>query len=979
MQKNNTPLFLSQAYRDNWDDYMYSLNRPGFPCWDYVIITASNEQQARGFRAQIEARKAYLPSRTRFVVIPDEGGVRVGSGGATLSVIRYIRQQEKNFAGLRILVIHSGGDSKRVPQYSALGKLFSPVPRQLPDGRPSTLFDEFMISMAPIPGRIRSGMVLLAGDVLLLCNPLQIHFSGNGAAAISFKEPVETGKNHGVFLSGDDGNVARFLHKQTVETLRAMGAVNNKDCVDIDTGALIFGPDILEALYSLVAEEGGYRELVNDRVRLSLYGDFLYPMATDSTLAQFYKEKPEGQFCDALQQARTKIWQMLRPFRLKLLQLSPARFLHFGTTGEILALMCSQVQDYRALGWQKQIVSCAPSTVACYNSILSDEAEIGENCYLEAAYVHRGVKLGGSTVLSHVEVQEGEIPTGVVLHGLKLKDGKFVARIYGITDNPKEAKLFGKDLGNMDDIWDSEDRSLWTAKLYPVCDTQEQAVAAALNTYEVLQGRGDFDAWKDARRTSLSQGFLDADADAIIAWNSRMTELVDMEALLQQIRAGVPADQTGEAFRKAGKLTADQEAWLEEWAAQADYLEAARLYYYVGKNLSAPECDRYLAKCFGRIRAGILQQEDGAAFYRQSCAIAADRVRVQSPLRVNWGGGWSDTPPYCMENGGTVLNAAILLSGEKPVEVTLKRLEEKKIVLDSRDMDVHGEFTDIEALQQTGDPYDPFALQKAALIVCGIIPETGGDLTEILTRMGGGFCMNSEVTNVPKGSGLGTSSILAATCVMALLDFTGMTYTREDVFDRVLRMEQLMGTGGGWQDQVGGIVDGVKLIRTQPGLKQKIQVEQVVLPQRMQALLEKRFCLIYTGQRRLARNILRDVVGRYLGNCPENVEALKAVQAVAEEMRSALVRSDLAQFAALMNRHWELSKIIDKGTTNGAIDQIFLAIDDLIDGKMICGAGGGGFLQVILTEGITQKQLQQRLTEEFPDSGVEIWPCQLVL
>ena len=434
MQKNNTPLFLSQAYRDNWDDYMYSLNRPGFPCWDYVIITASNEQQARGFRAQIEARKAYLPSRTRFVVIPDEGGVRVGSGGATLSVIRYIHQQEKRFAGLRILVIHSGGDSKRVPQYSALGKLFSPVPRQLPDGRPSTLFDEFMISMAPIPGRIRSGMVLLSGDVLLLCNPLQIHFSGNGAAAISFKEPVETGKNHGVFLSGGDGNVARFLHKQTVETLRAMGAVNNKDCVDIDTGALIFGPDILEALYSLVAEEGDYRDLVNDRVRLSLYGDFLYPMATDSTLAQFYKEKPEGQFCDALQQARTKVWQMLRPFQLKLLQLSPARFLHFGTTGEILTLMCSQVQDYRALGWQKQIVSCAPSTVACYNSILSDEAEAGENCYLEAAYVHSGVKLGGSTVLSHVEVQTGEIPAGVVLHGLKLKDGKFVARIYGIRD-----------------------------------------------------------------------------------------------------------------------------------------------------------------------------------------------------------------------------------------------------------------------------------------------------------------------------------------------------------------------------------------------------------------------------------------------------------------------------------------------------------------------------------------------------------------
>ena len=188
MQKMNTPLLLSQSYMDNWEDYTHALNRAGFPVWDYVILTASNALQAEGFRAQIEARKAFLPSHTKFAVIPDEGSVRVGSGGATLSVIRYIRQREKSFHGLRILVIHSGGDSKRVPQYSALGKLFSPVPRKLPDGRPSTLFDEFMISMASMPGRIRSGMVLLSGDVLLLFNPLQIHYSGSGAAAISFRE-----------------------------------------------------------------------------------------------------------------------------------------------------------------------------------------------------------------------------------------------------------------------------------------------------------------------------------------------------------------------------------------------------------------------------------------------------------------------------------------------------------------------------------------------------------------------------------------------------------------------------------------------------------------------------------------------------------------------------------------------------------------------------------------------------------------------
>ena len=184
----------------------------------------------------------------------------------------------------------------------------------------------------------------------------------------------------------------------------------------------------------------------------------------------------------------------------------------------------------------------------------------------------------------------------------------------------------------------------------------------------------------------------------------------------------------------------------------------------------------------------------------ESCRIVSDRYEVHLPLRVNWGGGWSDTPPYCNEKGGTVLNAAILLNGSRPVEVILEKIPEKKIIFDSRDMDVHGEFDTIELLQQTGDPYDSFALQKAALLACGILPVKGGNLDEILTRMGGGFLMRSEVRGVPKGSGLGTSSILAAACVKALLEFTGIEYGEEQLYSTVLCMEQIMSTGGGWQD-----------------------------------------------------------------------------------------------------------------------------------------------------------------------------------
>ena len=87
--KNLYSLFLSQAYRDCWDDYNRSLKLKNFPKWDYVILTASNEQQAEGFRKQIEERKAFLPKETTFVAIPDRDGKRVGSGGATLETLPY--------------------------------------------------------------------------------------------------------------------------------------------------------------------------------------------------------------------------------------------------------------------------------------------------------------------------------------------------------------------------------------------------------------------------------------------------------------------------------------------------------------------------------------------------------------------------------------------------------------------------------------------------------------------------------------------------------------------------------------------------------------------------------------------------------------------------------------------------------------------------------------------------------------------------
>lgn len=972
MQRSMVTLFHAQTYEDAWSDYQRSINNPSFVCWDYIILTASNEHQAEGFLAQLRQRE--LPQKTHVAVLPDPEGKRVGSGGATLGVIKYIKQREASlghdgFDKLRILVIHSGGDSKRTPQYSALGKLFSPVPHELPDGRSSTLFDEFMIAMAGVPSRIREGMLLLSGDVLLLFNPLQIDYSGQGAAAISFKEDVETGKNHGVYLRGDDGYVARCLQKQSVETLRSVGAVNEQNCVDIDTGAVIFSPEMLGALYSLIAD-GKESQFINEKVRLSLYADFLYPLGTNSTLENFYLEKPEGEFSDELTACRTQIWRVLRPFRMKLLRLAPAKFIHFGTTREIMHLMSQSIEEYLSLGWSRHVNSSVGEGVTGYNSVLSSGARIGSPVHLETSYVHSQATVGNNVLLSYVDIHDETIPDNVVLHGLKQRDGRFVVRIYGVQDNPKESKLFGKPLADM-----GVEGPLWTAELYPVCNTIPEGVRAALNLYAIAMGKGDKAAWLQAERKSLSAGFSDADPEAIIAWDKRMQELVHMDCLAKSIQDQTPVSNL--KTRISGKgLTKIQTEWLNKRLSRADYSEAMRLHYYLGCVLNGAEGERHILEAFRQIQEAVISQL--MLKQKTDCRIVMDRLTVRLPLRVNWGGGWSDTPPYCLENGGTVLNAAILLDGKMPVEVTLKRLDEYKIVFDSRDMDSHGEFDSIEELQSVGDPYDPFVLQKAALLACGIIPSQGGSLRKSLERLGGGILMCTEVTDVPKGSGLGTSSILAGACVKALFEFCGIAYSEEELYSHVSVMEQIMSTGGGWQDQVGGLSNGVKYIRTMPGLSQDIHVTHVQIPEDAWTELKERFVLIYTGQRRLARNLLRDVVGRYIGNEPESLYAHNEIQRIAALMRFELERGHIDDFAKLLDEHWKLSKMIDVGSTNTLIDQIFAAVDEFIEGRLVCGAGGGGFLQVVLKKGVNRDQVHTRLKEVFQDSDVDIYNATLI-
>lgn len=997
-------LFLSQSYEDAWTDYEKSLKKRYFIHWDYVILTASNEDQAKAFEAQIDFRlkQGLLPKQTKYAVLPDPDGKRVGSGGATFNVMKYIREQSgcaDCFKDKRILVIHSGGDSKRVPQYSACGKLFSPVPRELPDGRRSTLFDEFIIGMSGMPSRFKEGMLILSGDVLLLFNPLQIDFQFNGAAAISIKEHVETGKNHGVFLGDESGYVRQFLHKMSVEKLTEVGAVNAHGNVDIDTGAIMLDHNLLNALFGLISTDGEldkekFDKFVNEKARISFYGDFLYPLASESTLDQYLKEKPEGSFCEELEDCRKILWDTLSPFSLKLLCLSPAQFIHFGTTRELLHLVTEGIEDYEFLNWKSQVFGVEGNGGDCAysNSYIQEGAVVSPKSYIEDSYLYGKTHIAEQCVISGVTLKDKNVPAGVTLHGLKLRNGKFVVRAYGTFDNPKgfladNAPFLGTTLKQLSEtlglsekeIWGEEEPYLWFAKLYPVYDTIEEAVTAALELVEVLEGRAKVsENYKNSQRMSLFESFNEADTTQMLAWQENLEKKIRISRFLKAIDERKEVAEAALAFGSKG-VTEKHLNELLEISKTADFSRKMRIYYYLSRMTEGHisedlenACFKYICK---ELYDAVVSDIDCEDVYH----IAKDEVTIELPVRVNFGGGWSDTPPYCNEHGGTVLNAAISLNGTLPIVVEVKRINKPVVVLASTDLGAEADFTDMKELQNCNDPFDTFALHKAALIACGIIPREGEyTLQQLLDKVGGGLYLSTAVRGIPKGSGLGTSSMLAAACVKGIFEFIGKEISENELYSRVLCMEQIMSTGGGWQDQVGGLTPGVKLVHTVPGIKQNIQVDHIVIPEEAMQELKERFALIYTGQRRLARNLLREIVGNYIGSKKNSLDVLYEIQKSAILMKFELEKGNIDAFAKLLDDHWELSKRLDGGCTNTCIEQIFLSVEDMLDAKMICGAGGGGFLQVILKKGYTKDDLRERIHSVFQESGVAVWDCELI-
>ncbi|XP_063801940.1 L-fucose kinase isoform X2 [Pseudophryne corroboree] len=344
-------------------------------------------------------------------------------------------------------------------------------------------------------------------------------------------------------------------------------------------------------------------------------------------------------------------------------------------------------------------------------------------------------------------------------------------------------------------------------------------------------------------------------------------------------------------------------------------------------------------------------------------------VTAACPARIDVSGGWSDTPPITYEHGGAVVNVAVLVDGQRPIGAAARRIPELQLRLSSssgpQGAQLHTQLTchSLADLQDYCQPQAPGALLKAAFICSGTVNATSEKTLsqQLSKKYGGGFELRTW-SHLPHGSGLGTSSILAGAVMAVLYEASGRSADAESLIHAVLHLEQVLTTGGGWQDQVGGLIPGVKIGRSAPKLPLQVQVECIELPKAFLEELNQHLLLVYTGKTRLARNLLQDVLRNWYARLPDITLNVDALVSNAEVCAAAFRRGDLRLLGDCLSTYWQQKKRMAPGCEPLAVRKIMDTLEPYVYGQSLAGAGGGGFLY-ILTKEPQQRDVIQTLLE----------------
>lgn len=814
-------------------------------------------------------------NREEYFATCDPVGHRLGSGGGTTWLLEEACRAEAAssfdewLSSEKRILIHAGGQSKRLPSYAVSGKVLMPLPvfrwergQKLSQDLMSVQLPLYEKMMAAAPERLHT--MVVSGDVLIRATqPLQ-PIPDADVVCFGLWLDASVAKNHGVFVSDrrTPSVLKQMLQKPSVQTLSEL----QKDHFYLtDIGVWLLSDKAIALLTQRSLSSNASLSSLSSPASFKeydLYSEFGCALGTDPS-------KPDSE---------------VSSLKVAILPLAGGEFYHFGTSREMIAsTMCLQnlVNDQREI---MHIDRKPHPSIFVQNSVMKIPfTEENANMWVENSYI------GPRWQLTHDHV------------------------ITGVPENDWEIRLEPGECIDVVPVGDSD------------YEVRRYRIDEPLNSNEVAE-RANLRRLFDQRRKYRKENWQ------ALAKNWRHSVFYQLDL----------AD-AAETFQK------EQIPLPEPLGDDAPLMTRIHNAMFLGDS----------EKAFSLLRQGLCSYV-AVSQQQPSLCVADDQiVWGRSPVRIDIAGGWTDTPPYCLMEGGHVINFAIELNGQPPLQAYVRPSKEPHVVLRSIDL---GAMEVVETTEQLTDFMhvgSPFSIPKAALVLAGF---GNGNLREELEAFGAGIEL-TLLSAIPAGSGLGTSSILASTVLGALNDFCGLGWDKNEIGHRTLMLEQMLTTGGGWQDQFGGVLGGVKLLQTDRGFDQSPQVRW--LPNDLWTQPEYRAChlLYYTGITRTAKSILAEIVRRMFLNHHDELNLLREMKAHTMEMYEAIQRNDFQLMGQLVRKTWHQNQTLDSGTNPPQVAALTSLIDDLCLGYKLPGAGGGGYLYMIAKDPEAAARIKQLLTE----------------
>lgn len=906
-------------------------------------------------------------SKDEWFCTSDPVGSKLGSGGGTTWLLDECFKEwgggddfDSWLAKDKRLLLHAGGQSRRLPAYAPSGKILTPIPvfrwakgQRLGQNLLSLQLPLYKKMMDIAPDCYHT--LIASGDVYVrTAKSLQPIPEADVVCYGMWVDP-SLAKNHGVFVSRRQTPdvLECMLQKPSVEKL---AEIMQTHLFLMDIGVWLLSDKAVKLLMNRSRTADGLKNY-------DLYSEFGCALGSNPTID------------DA----------ELKELKVAILPLDGGEFYHYGTSREIIS---STLRIQNLVNDQREIMHLGVKpnpAIFIQNSEMKQKlAPENENVWIENSCISEGWKLGSNQLITGVPENNWNltVPSGVCVDVVPLNDDEYVLRPYGFND------AFRGSLNDESTMFMGRPFAEW-ATVHNVCDitvTDEKDDLQAAQIFPVFKNvecMGKVLAWmisdnEDAEAEAFYKDAQKMCADEI----SAQANLVRLQKQREQFRAGnwnsLSRNYANSVFYQVNLADAAKE-FVDNGLEMPAAIPAAtplmtRIHDHIFRSqylrLKGEDYKAEDDKAFELLREGltetVLANKQQPRLNVQSDQIVWSRC----PVRIDIAGGWTDTAPYCLMEGGNVVNIAIDLNGQQPLQAYIKPCREFKIVLRSIDLGAMEEITTYRELQEFYKVGSPFSIPKAALVLAGFYPNYSLENFESLEQQLRSFGCGIELTTfsaIPAGSGLGTSSILASTVLGAISDFCGLAWDKNEVGQRTLVLEQLLTTGGGWQDQFGGVLHGAKLLQTNAGFDQCPSVKW--LPQQLYTKPEYAAChlLYYTGITRTAKQILAEIVRGMFLNSTEHLELLAEMKEHALDLYDAILREDFDRMGRLIAKTWKQNQRLDSGTNPPEVQKICEMVKDYCLGYKLPGAGGGGFLYMVAKSPEAALKIRNILTSNPPN------------